>query len=225
MQSALFIQSPQLSSDAFFPALAERFALNSTPHIAQARAMLQPGQLIVLSLVDIHDHEPIYFLRELVLASYKVVAILPQAHAPLQRVCALLGAHSMVENNCDAGELLRSIEMVQSGQRTYPSEFLSSAIAFYYDSLPPLSRSGMAILNAFFKQPQASNLDLAKLVCLSEGSIRNNFTKLYKKFNVQSRHEVINATKQHGYFVGLNLVFPRGFNMHVNEVKIVDGKK
>lgn len=224
MQSVLLIQDQLPINAAIGDALGQCYVVHSALDSTQARKMAQAGQLMILAIADIHAHERLYLLRELVVLEYKVVVLLPGNSAALIRACVALGAHGIVEHHCEMDVLLFKIEAVFNGQRTYPAAFLSESLAFYIENLPSLPRSSMAVLNVVLHHPMMKNGEVGSAVRLSVGRVRNIFSTLFVKFSEQNRVDLVNTAIKHGYFVGLHLVFPRGLNVRTSDIKIINGK-
>ena len=225
MQTVLLIQDQQTIPAALRDALAEYYLVQIALDDAQAREMARASNVVILALTDLHAPERLSLLRECIVFGYKVLTLVLASDDALIRACIALGVHGIIHSDGEMTALLSNIETVLKGERTYVAQALASSLAFYIEHLPALPSSSMAVLNSILHRPTMCNEQICHAVQLSEGSVRNIFSTLFKKFSVGNRLALADAARQRGYFVGLHLVFPRGLNVVAGHIKMRGGKK
>ena len=225
MQNTVLVHSQQFAGEAIAQALHPHYEISIAPSIAAARERLKKDQLILLSIANQEDVNGFYFLTELARDGYKVIALSLEKNPHVVRACIALGAYGMVESDATIIELKKQMDIVSNGQRAYSANLLPEAIQCYYDNLPILSSTDMAIADLLCKIPQPSNADIAKKLNFSDGKVRNLLTQLFLRSHTKGRSELIKAMLSNGYFPGFNLLYPDGFNKSPDSVITVKGSK
>lgn len=199
LTALLATQAPRL-------ALADSAALTPSPLPALTAA---EADIVLLDLDG--DAEPsLALVRALATRGDKVLLLTRQQERARQDRAIMLGARGLLTRDADTAQLLTAIEKVHHGQLWLDRD----ATGRIFDALsrhgtmaaqdatsavpPPLSeqeRKIVAILMANSGEP-------AKLIAgklhISESTLRNHLTVIYKKFGVSNRHGLLGYVLQHG---------------------------
>jgi len=206
-----------------FPLLLEGLTAllaTQTPRLALAgSAALIPPPLQALAaaeadivLLDLDgDAEPsLALVRALATRGDKVLLLTRQQERARQDRAIMLGARGLLTRDTDAAQLLTAIEKVHHGQLWLDRD----ATGRIFDALsrhgampapdaapampPPLSEQEQKIVAILM----ANSGEPAKLIAgklhISESTLRNHLTVIYKKFGVSNRHGLLGYVLQHG---------------------------
>ena len=156
------------------------------------------------------DAEPtLALVRALAARGGKVLLLTRQQERALQDRAIMLGARGLLTRDTDEAQLLTAIEKVHQGQLWLDRE----ATGRIFGELsrhggmplpdasvvpPPLSEQEKKIVAILM----ANSGEPAKLIAgklhISESTLRNHLTVIYKKFGVSNRHGLLGYVLQHG---------------------------
>lgn len=156
------------------------------------------------------DAEPtLALVRALAARGGKVLLLTRQQERGLQDRAIMLGARGLLARDTDEAQLLTAIEKVHQGQLWLDRE----ATGRIFGELsrhggmplpdasvvpPPLSEQEKKIVAILM----ANSGEPAKLIAgklhISESTLRNHLTVIYKKFGVSNRHGLLGYVLQHG---------------------------
>lgn len=197
LAALLATQAPRL-------ALAGSAAVAPSPLQALAAA---EADIVLLDLDG--DAEPsLALVRALATRGDKVLLLTRQQERARQDRAIMLGARGLLMRDTDAAQLLTAIEKVHHGQLWLDRD----ATGRIFDVLsrhgampdaapavpPPLSEQEQKIVAILM----ANSGEPAKLIAgklhISESTLRNHLTVIYKKFGVSNRHGLLGYVLQHG---------------------------
>lgn len=193
-----------LATQAPLLALAGSAAVTPSPLQALAAA---EADIVLLDLDG--DAEPsLALVRALATRGDKVLLLTRQQERARQDRAIMLGARGLLTRDTDAAQLLTAIEKVHHGQLWLDRD----ATGRIFDALsrhgampdaapavpPPLSEQEQKIVAILM----ANSGEPAKLIAgklhISESTLRNHLTVIYKKFGVSNRHGLLGYVLQHG---------------------------
>lgn len=188
------------------PRLALAGSAAVTPSPLQALAAAE-ADIVLLDLDG--DAEPsLALVRALATRGDKVLLLTRQQERARQDRAIMLGARGLLTRDTDAAQLLTAIEKVHHGQLWLDRD----ATGRIFDALsrhgampdaapavpPPLSEQEQKIVAILM----ANSGEPAKLIAgklhISESTLRNHLTVIYKKFGVSNRHGLLGYVLQHG---------------------------
>lgn len=188
------------------PRLALAGSAAVTPSSLQALAAAE-ADIVLLDLDG--DAEPsLALVRALATRGDKVLLLTRQQERARQDRAIMLGARGLLTRDTDAAQLLTAIEKVHHGQLWLDRD----ATGRIFDALsrhgampdaapavpPPLSEQEQKIVAILM----ANSGEPAKLIAgklhISESTLRNHLTVIYKKFGVSNRHGLLGYVLQHG---------------------------
>lgn len=188
------------------PLLALAGSAAVTPSSLQALAAAE-ADIVLLDLDG--DAEPsLALVRALATRGDKVLLLTRQQERARQDRAIMLGARGLLTRDTDAAQLLTAIEKVHHGQLWLDRD----ATGRIFDALsrhgampdaapavpPPLSEQEQKIVAILM----ANSGEPAKLIAgklhISESTLRNHLTVIYKKFGVSNRHGLLGYVLQHG---------------------------
>ncbi|MDC7710540.1 response regulator transcription factor [Vogesella indigofera] len=199
LATLLAAQAPRL-------ALAGTAAATPSPLDALAAA---DSDVVLLDLDG--DAEPtLALIRALAARGGKVLLLTRQQERALQDRAIMLGARGLLTRDSDTAQLLTAIEKVHHGQLWLDRD----ATGRIFGALsrqggmplpdaasvvpPPLSEQEKKIVAILM----ANSGEPAKLIAgklhISESTLRNHLTVIYKKFGVSNRHGLLGYVLQHG---------------------------
>jgi len=189
-------------------AQAPRLALAGTAAITPPPLDGADSDVVLLDLDG--DAEPtLALIRALAARGGKVLLLTRQQERALQDRAIMLGARGLLTRDTEAAQLLTAIEKVHQGQLWLDREATGRIFG-------ELSRhGGMQLPDASSVPPSLSEQEKkivailmansgepAKLIAgklhISESTLRNHLTVIYKKFGVSNRHGLLGYVLQHG---------------------------
>lgn len=104
------------------------------------------------------------------------------------------GVVGFLVKDTPASELARSIRRVMAGERVIDPELATAALS---EGRNPLTDREQSVL--LTAAAGASNAEIAKILHISEGTVRNHLSSAIQKLDVRNRGEAVHLARQKGW--------------------------
>ncbi len=187
--------------------LGEQYEVTEAHSVEELRACLAEDRfdLTLLDLDFKSDTTGIDLIREIHEHGSKVAVYTGTCDLPGFRQCMALQVEGFMDKVEPPKNIPRMVETVLAGKKFLPQQMLIDALGRPEDTLPRLTYRETQILNYLINKPLANNGSIAATIHLSEGRVRNVLSDLFRKFEVENRHELITEAKRRGHSTWLPL--------------------
>ncbi|WP_338848276.1 LuxR C-terminal-related transcriptional regulator [Massilia sp. W12] len=117
----------------------------------------------------------------------------------------IMGAHGYLPPSTQPAEWRAALQQVLAQQYVFSPDQVLSTVRHMGELVPELSERERGILDLLLLNENMENLEIAKKLNLSTGRTKNVLTGIYRKFNVETRHQLIHVARQRGYYPGMPL--------------------
>jgi DNA-binding NarL/FixJ family response regulator len=177
------------------------------PEALERAAQLAPD--VILLDLDLGGVSMIDFLPELLANGLSRVLVLTAAHdTGLLDQAIRRGARGILHKEVSAGQVLKAIEKIHRGELWFDAatmdrvfgQLLRSRSAPKPDPAPHASLTARerAIVSAAVRHGGSGNHEVARHLFISEHTLRNHLTSIYRKLNVSNRLEMYVYAIRHG---------------------------
>ncbi len=202
----LIIDDHRLVAEAFAQILAQDYRVIIATGKKQMQQVLR-NQRPAIALLDLYlaqEGDGLHLLPELLERGVKVLIFSGTTDQVALRASIRLGAHGYVSKSGDMAQLRVALHAVQGGHLAFPQELLAQALREPRNMVPFLSEREILLLDMLLTQPMPGNEEMAGKLRISTGRVKNCLTDLYAKFDVDSRHALVEEARRRGYFPGIH---------------------
>lgn len=180
----------------------------STCPEALERAAQMARDVILLDL-DLGGVSMVDFVPELLANGLSRVLVLTAAHqTDTLDLAVRRGARGILHKEVSAGQVIKAIEKVHRGELWFDAatmdrlfgQLLRARTAHKADTAPheSLTARERAIVSAAVRHSGSANHEVAERLFISEHTLRNHLTSIYRKLNVANRLEMYVYAMKHG---------------------------
>lgn len=177
------------------------------PEALERAAQLAPD--VILLDLDLGGVSMIDFLPELLANGLSRALVLTAAHhTDTLDLAVRRGARGILHKEVSAGQVIKAIEKIQRGELWFDAatmnrvfgQLLRARSAPKPDPAPHASLTARerAIVSAAVQHSGSANHEVARRLFISEHTLRNHLTSIYRKLNVTSRLEMYVYAIRHG---------------------------
>lgn len=197
----MIVDDHEMIIDCVVNGLRGEFDVVVAKTAAQMREYLAKERFgLVLMDLDLRDgSNGVDLLPELNTAQIPVMILSGTATKADLRTCVAMGVRGFFDKRESESKLLPSIQAVVAGHQSFPPGVLASLHQDDRDKLPRMSRRELDVLNQVFAVPVRANEVIAEALHLSTGRVKNILTDLFRKFEVNTRHELSLEARRRGY--------------------------
>ena len=201
MQKIMIVDDHEMIIDCVVNGLRDQFDVVVAKNADKMREFISNDKFaLVLMDLDLRDGVGgIDLLPELNSAHVPVMILSGTADKAALRTCVAMGVRGFFDKRDSESKLLPSIQAVLAGHQSFPDGVLASLHQDDHDKLPRMSRRELDVLNQVFAVPVRPNEEIAEALHLSTGRVKNILTDLFRKFEVNTRHELSLEARRRGY--------------------------
>jgi DNA-binding NarL/FixJ family response regulator len=177
------------------------------PEALERATQLAPD--VILLDLDLGGVSMIDFLPELLANGLSRALVLTAAqHADTLDLAVRRGARGILHKEVPAGQVLKAIEKIHRGELWFDAATMERVFGQLlrarstpqpepapHESLTPRER---AIVSATVQHSGSANHEVAQRLFISEHTLRNHLTSIYRKLNVANRLEMYVYAMRHG---------------------------
>jgi DNA-binding NarL/FixJ family response regulator len=193
--------------DAERPRMEVVGSARTCPEALAGAAQLAPD--VILLDLDLAGVSMVDFLPELLSNGLSRVLVLTAAHhTETLDLAVRRGARGILHKEVSAGQVLKAIEKIHCGELWFDASTmerlfgqLQRARSAPRDAPAPhasLTARERAIVSAALQHSGSANHEVAKRLFISEHTLRNHLTSIYRKLNVTNRLEMYVYAIRHG---------------------------
>ncbi|GAB3445782.1 response regulator transcription factor [Massilia solisilvae] len=193
--------------DAERPRMEVAGTARTCPEALERAAQLAPD--VILLDLDLNGVSMIDFLPELLANGLSRALVLTAAHETETLDLAVRrGARGILHKEVSAGQVLKAIEKIHRGELWFDAatmdrvfgQLLRSRNAPKPEPAPheALTARERAIISAAVQHSGSANHEVAQRLFISEHTLRNHLTSIYRKLNVNNRLEMYVYAMRHG---------------------------
>ncbi|WP_338845945.1 response regulator transcription factor [Massilia sp. W12] len=200
------IDDHKLLMDALSINLSDNFRVTAVSNRREMRLALR-NEKYAVALLDLYlgqEGDGLSLLPELLERGAKVLIFSGTSDQAAIRASIRMGAHGFVDKAWELRHLHAALRAVLDDHLAYPQELLSQVLREPKNMVPYLSEREVMLLDMLLKQPMPSNEEMAAVLLISTGRVKNCLTELYSKFNVENRHALVDEARRRGYFPGMH---------------------
>jgi two-component system response regulator DesR len=202
MQKILLIDDHNMIIEQLMPVLSNDYTVNVAQTAEQMRAYLT-SQKYDLALMDCELRDgssAVELLITLNQADIPVVIISGTARDELLRVCINLDARGFIDKH-DGGvqKVVEAVRIALAGNTVFPRGLLARLGNRDGDEIPKLSNREIDILDRLCQTPMPTNQEIADVLGLAHGTIRNAVATLAEKFAVKGRDKLVFEAQRRGF--------------------------
>ena len=203
-KSILIVDDDPFAVDGITRVLRGYYSVFAAHTVAEMLQILktQRFDLVILDLNLGDDGSTIDYIRKIKDTGALVMILTTTVNLECVRVCFRLEVNGYVHKQEASEALLKKVQGVLEGHLMISQKLLLEATK-PENELPPLGRRESELVELLFGQPLASNLELADMMNLSEGRIKNLFQAMFKKMGVHRRGELVQELRRRGYRSGM----------------------
>ncbi len=200
-EKIMIVEDHEMIIDSVVKSLRDEFevVVAKTPEEMRANLAKDRYALVLMDL-DLRDGSSgIDLLPELNNAQIPTMILSGTASKADLRTCVAMGVRGFFDKRDSESKLLPSIQAVVAGYQSFPPGVLASLHQDDHDKLPRMSKRELDVLNQVFVVPVRPNEVIAEGLHLSTGRVKNILTDLFRKFEVNTRHELSLEARRRGY--------------------------
>jgi DNA-binding NarL/FixJ family response regulator len=193
--------------DAEKPRMQVAGTASTCPEALERAAQMAPD--VILLDLDLGGVSMIDFVPELLANGLSRVLVLTAAHnTDTLDLAVRRGARGILHKEVSAGQVIKAIEKVHRGELWFDAatmdrlfgQLLRSRSAPKADTAPheSLTARERAIVSVAVQHSGSANHEVAERLFISEHTLRNHLTSIYRKLNVANRLEMYVYAMKHG---------------------------
>jgi DNA-binding NarL/FixJ family response regulator len=193
--------------DAEKPRMQVTGTASTCPEALERAAQMAPD--VILLDLDLGGVSMIDFVPELLANGLSRVLVLTAAHqTDTLDLAVRRGARGILHKEVSAGQVIKAIEKVHRGELWFDAatmdrlfgQLLRARTAPKPDTAPheSLTARERAIVSAAVQHSGSANHEVAERLFISEHTLRNHLTSIYRKLNVGNRLEMYVYAMKHG---------------------------
>lgn len=193
--------------DAERPAMEVVGTARTCPEALERAAQLAPD--VILLDLDLGGVSMTDFLPELLANGLSRALVLTAArHTDTLDLAVRRGARGILHKEVTAGQVIKAIEKIHRGELWFDAETMNRVFGqlLRTRSAPQpapaphasLTARERAIVSAAVQHSGAANHEVAERLFISEHTLRNHLTSIYRKLNVNNRLEMYVYAIRHG---------------------------
>jgi DNA-binding NarL/FixJ family response regulator len=193
--------------DAEKPRMQVAGTASTCPEALERAAQMAPD--VILLDLDLGGVSMIDFVPELLANGLSRVLVLTAAHqTDTLDLAVRRGARGILHKEVSAGQVIKAIEKVHRGELWFDAatmdrlfgQLLRARTAPKPDTAPheSLTARERAIVSAAVQHSGSANHEVAERLFISEHTLRNHLTSIYRKLNVGNRLEMYVYAMKHG---------------------------
>ncbi len=201
MHKILIVDDHEVIGEAVIKLLQHEFAVVVANTSVQMRQCLQEASFsaVVMDIDLRSDDSGIDLLPEIKAASIPIIVYSGTWDKISLRACMVIGIRAFVDKAKSSTFLLAAVRKVIAGEESFPDGIENTLFNDDNDRLPHLSPGEQKLLERITLLPEHPNVALAESLHISVGTLKNRLSKLYGKFQVPSKHELIEEARRRGY--------------------------
>jgi DNA-binding NarL/FixJ family response regulator len=193
--------------DAEQPRMQVAGTASTCPEALERAAQMAPD--VILLDLDLGGVSMIDFVPELLANGLSRVLVLTAAHhTDTLDLAVRRGARGILHKEVSAGQVIKAIEKVHRGELWFDAatmdrlfgQLLRARTSSKPDTAPheSLTARERAIVSAAVQHSGSANHEVAERLFISEHTLRNHLTSIYRKLNVGNRLEMYVYAMKHG---------------------------
>jgi DNA-binding NarL/FixJ family response regulator len=193
--------------DAEKPRMQVAGTASTCPEALERAAQMAPD--VILLDLDLGGVSMIDFVPELLANGLSRVLVLTAAHqTDTLDLAVRRGARGILHKEVSAGQVIKAIEKVHRGELWFDAatmdrlfgQLLRARTSSKPDTAPheSLTARERAIVSAAVQHSGSANHEVAERLFISEHTLRNHLTSIYRKLNVGNRLEMYVYAMKHG---------------------------
>lgn len=193
--------------DAERPRMQVAGTASTCPEALERAAQIAPD--VILLDLDLAGVSMIDFVPELLANGLSRVLVLTAAHhTDTLDLAVRRGARGILHKEVSAGQVIKAIEKVHRGELWFDAatmdrlfgQLLRARTAPKLEAAPheTLTARERAIVSAAVQHSGSANHEVAERLFISEHTLRNHLTSIYRKLNVANRLEMYVYAIKHG---------------------------
>lgn len=199
-ESILIVDDDPFAADGIAQFLRGHYSTQAVFTFADMLTILkkQRFDLVILDLDMKQQGNGIDYIRLIKETGTKVLVLTTAVDQQSLFSCFRAEVNGYVVKSDQPETLLKKVQGALDGHLMIKPSLLAEATN--PDNSPPVFgvREG-ELVDLFFRHPMASNADLADMINLSEGRVKNMMQAIFKKSGVHKRHELLAELRRRGY--------------------------
>lgn len=199
-KSILIVDDDPFAVNGITNALRGYYSVSAVYSVAEMRQFLkkQSFDLVILDLHLGNDGNGIDYIRLIKETGAKVLVLTTAVDLESLLICFRLEVNGYVRKREEPEALLKKVQGALDGHLMINPTLLREATK--PDNAPPIfGCRELELVDFLFAHPLASNAELADMMNLSEGRVKNMMQSVYKKTNVHKRGELLAELRRRGY--------------------------
>lgn len=202
--SILIMDDDPFAVDGIARVLQGHYDVTSVYNVAAMRQHLkqQRCDLVILDLQLGQDGSGIDYIRMIKDTGAKVLVLTAAVGLESLLICFRLQVNGYIRKWEEPETLLKKVQGALEGHLMINPKLLLEIIK--PENKPPaFGRRELELVELAFAHPEASNAELADMMNLSDGRVKNLFQSIYKKIHINKRAELIPELRRRGYRPGM----------------------
>ena len=199
-ESILIVDDDPFAANGIAHFLRDHYSTQAVSTFTDMRVILkkQRFDLVILDLDMKQQGNGIDYIRLIKETGTKVLVLTTAVDQQSLFSCFRAEVNGYMVKSDQPETLLKKVQGALDGHLMIKPSLLAEAIN--PDNAPPvLTGRESELVDKFFANPLATNADLAEMINLSEGRVKNILQEIYRKAGVHERHELLAELRRRGY--------------------------